>query len=605
MGPFAAALSFIAFVDPRLRVLVWAALVMASGSLIRERKIHFTPVLALSLAAVNCLGFSIGADSLKYMAYPSSILVDRDLDFSNQFQRVEFFHEGRTPTGLTPNALSIGPGLLWTPAILLTHLWLSLTGGQVDPLLLSAPYYAAAGATTILLVLASAFLLTRSFADRFGRAESVISVLAVLLASPMLYYVLVQPLMSHGLTFALAAACLASTFRAEQSRELSRWALCGALLGLTMLCRAQAAPLVLVILAGLWRARAGWRAAAVVGVSAFTAFAPQPIVWRVVYGSFLTIPQGDTFINWTGAHALDVLISADRGFFNWHPLMLFGLLGLIVGMRGLGPYAGASLAIFGFNTYLNGSLEDWHASAAFGGRRFDIVLPVLALGLAGLLSRARVTLSRRPLLFPVLVLVLACVWNASLIDLVKGRPPGAAPWDELVAQQVRQARRMADGTVGRLGVGARDAVYRIFVGLATYHNYRPGGDFDLATLEPRFVRGGWSEVTAWDDGSLFRYLLHPQACIAIPLDEPFDLRGYVLARSPARIRDQHLTLVLNGRVLTEAFLPSAWTEIPFNALRSFWVAGENEFCVRARHKRPGDEGDDLAYAAAVIKVQLP
>jgi hypothetical protein len=285
--------------------------------------------------------------------------------------------------------------------------------------------------------------------------------------------------------------------------------------------------------------------------------------------------------------------------------MLLGLLGLIVAMRGLGAYAAAALGVFGFNTYLNGSLEDWHASAAFGGRRFDIVLPLLALGLAGLLSRARPALSRRPLLLPAIGLVLAGFWNASLIDLVKGKPPGAAPLDELAAQQVRQARRVVDGTVGRLGVRARDVIYRAFVGLATYHNYRPGGDFDLATLEPRFIREGWSGVTAWDDGSLFRYLLHPQGCIVIPLDEPFDLRGFLLARSPARIRDQHVTLVLNGRVLTEAPLPATWTEIPFNAPRDLWVAGENEFCVRARHKRPGDEGDDLAYAAAVIKVQLP
>ncbi len=89
------------------------------------------------------------------------------------------------------------------------------------------------------------------------------------------------------------------------------------------------------------------------------------------------------------------------------------------------------------------------------------------------------------------------------------------------------------------------------------------------------------------------------------LGDPLDLRGFALARSPARIRDQYLTLVLNGRVLTKAPLPSVWTEVPFNAPRGLWVPGENEFCLRAIHKRPGDEGEALAYAAAVIKVQLP
>lgn len=605
MGAFAAALSFIAFVDPRLRPLVLAGAGLALISLNRSRERVYLPALALSLAIACALGFSVGADSLNYFAYTSSILADRDLDLSNQWAALGFDATSRTATGLIPNPMAVGPGLLWLPAAAFAHFWLNLTAGPAHPLLLASPYYAAAAGTTIAILLASALLLTRTLSARFGRTESGTAVAGVILASPILYYVLVQPLMSHGLTFAFSAGLLALSLRAEQTRTPRAWAFAGVALGLAMLCRAQAAPLGLVIGAGLWRARAGWKDVAAAAAAALLAFGAQLMTWRVLYGEFMIIPQGDGFIDWTGRYAMDVLISADRGLFNWHPVLLLGLIGLAGCTRGLGAYGAAGLVVFAFSTFLNGSVMDWNASAAFGGRRFDVVLPLLALGLAALFARSRQVLAKRPLILPVFGIVAAVLWNISLIDILSGKPASAMPLDDLAAQQVQQARRVADGTVGRLGVGARDAVYRAFVGLATYHNYRPGGDFDLATLEPRFVRGGWSEVTAWDDGSLFRYLLHPQACIVIPLDEPFDLRGYVLARSPARIRDQHLTLVLNGRVLTEAFLPSAWTEIPFNALRSFWVAGENEFCVRARHKRPGDEGDDLAYAAAVIKVQLP
>lgn len=605
MGVAAAILSGLALVDPRLKALAFAGLALALGSLVRDRSRIFAPVLALCLLVSAWTGFSIGADSLNYMAYPSSLLADQDLDFSNQLQRLEFPSRGRTATGLVPNALSVGPGLIWMPAIALTHLWLSWTGGATDPLLLAAPYYAAAAATTIFFLLASALLLVRALSERFGRTEALIAVLAVLLASPLLYYVLVQPLMSHGLTFAFVAGCLVFTFRAERERELHQWALCGVMLGLAMLCRAQAAPLLFVVAAGLWRARAGWKEMLAAGASALVTFAPQLLVWRIVYGSFVTIPQGDAFIEWTGAHALDVLVSADKGLFNWHPVLLFGLVGLVVAMRGLGAYALAALAVFAFTTYLNGSLVDWHASAAFGGRRFDVVLPLLAIGLAALLARSRRVLARRPLLLPASFLILASLWNVSLIDGLRGRPATALPLDDLATLQVLQARRAVDGTLGRLGSGVREAVYRVFVGLFTYQNYRPGGDFDLATLEPRFMRGGWSDVKAWDDGAFFRYLLHPRACIVIPLDEPFDLRGFVLARSPARIKDQRLTLILNGKVLTEAPLPAEWTEVPFQAARGLWRGGENEFCMIAAQRRPGDEGDDPAYAAAVVKVQLP
>lgn len=605
IGAFAAGLSVLAFVDPRLRGLIWAALLTALVSLIRDRRRVFLPLLAFTVAVPALAGFSTGADSLNYFAYTSSILADRDLDFANQWARLGFETSSRTSTGLVPNAMAAGPGLIWTPAVALAHAWLSATGGATDPLRLSGPYYAAAAATTLGFLLAAVLLLVRTLSSRFGDAEARLAVFSVVFASPLLYYAAVQPLMAHALAFAFAGCGLALTLRAERDRTLSAWALSGGSVGLAMLCRAQAAPLLLIVVAGLGRTRAGWKPALAAAFAAFAFFSPQLLAWKILYGSFVTIPQGAGFIDWTGRHALDVLVSADRGLFNWHPLMILGLLGLLFAMKGLGAYAVSALAVFGFTAFLNGSVRDWNASAAFGARRFDLVLPLLALGLAALLSRLRPMLASRPFLLPALALALAAAWNLSLIDLGRGRPASALPLDDLARLQAGQARRLADASFGRLGPRARDLVYRAFVGLFVYENYRPGGEFDLATLEPRFLKGGWSEARQWDDGAAFRYLLFPEGCIVIPLNEPFDLRGFVRARSPARIENQRVTLILNGRPLSEADLPARWTDLPFEAPERFWRSGENEFCVRAAKRRPGDEGDDLAYAAAVVGIQLP
>lgn len=605
IGAAAAVLSALALVDPRLRGLIWAGLFLAALALLRDRKRVFLPVLALLLALPFFMGFSIGADSMDYYAYTSSLLGDGDLDFSNQWSRLGFPPQPRTATGLSPNVMPAGPGLLWAPAVFVAHLWLTVTGGPTDPLRLSPSYYSAAVVATLAVLLAAVLALGRALAARFGGAEGWLAVLSVVLASPLLFYATVQPLMSHAFTFAFASACVALTLRAERERSISLWAWCGASLGLAMLCRAQTVALLMILIAGLWRARAGWKTVLVVGITAFLCFAPQLLTWKALYGSFVTIPQGNNFIDWSGSHTLDVLISADRGLFNWHPLLLFGLSGLIFAMKGHGAYAVSALAVFAFTAFLNGSVTDWNGSGAFGARRFDPALPLLALGMAALLSRLRPLLARRPLLLPALGLALAVAWNISLIDLVRGRPATAIPLDDLARRQALQARRALDASVGRMGPSARDAIYRAFVGLFAYLNHRPGGRFDLAILDSRFLRPGWSEVQRWDDGSAFRYLLFPGACISIPLDEPLDLHGFVRARSPARIRDQRLTLTLNGRWLSTAALPADWTDIPFEAPRRFWQRGENEFCMTAARKRPGDEGDDQAFAAAVIRVQLP
>ncbi|MBX7187651.1 MAG: glycosyltransferase family 39 protein, partial [Vicinamibacteria bacterium] len=447
--------------------------------------------------------------------------------------------------------------------------------------------------------------LARSLAERFGTAEARLAVIAVATASPLLYYSFVQPLMSHGLTFAFAALCVAFTLRAERDRSLAAWCLSGACLGLAMLCRAQSAPLALFLLAGLWRSRAGWKAALSATLAASALFLPQPVVWKLMYGSLLTIPQGSGFVDWTGRHAVDVLISADRGLFNWHPLLLLGLAGLLLALRGSREYGVAALGVLSFTAYLNGSVRDSNASGAFGGRRFDLVLPLLAFGLAVLLRVIRPVLEKSPLLLPALGATLAFAWNVSLIDGLSGRPAAPLPLEDLARLQAVQARRAADATLGWLGPGVRNLIYRSFVGVFAYQNYRPGGDFNLADLEPRFLKAGWSDVQIWDDRTAFRYLLFPEACIIIPLDEPFDIRGFIRARSPARIKEQRLTIVLNGRRIAEAELPSSWTEIPFTAPRAFWRRGENDVCIRAARKRPGDEAGDLAFAAAVERVQLP
>lgn len=598
IGRLAAASGLLALVDPRLGVLALPALLLALGSLLRDRSRVFLPVLAVCLVGLRLIGFSVGVDSPVYFAYTSSLLADRDLDFSNQWARLAL--------NITwPNPQPVGPGLLWAPAVSLTHLWLLASGGVTDPLLIGPPYFAAAAATSITVVLAGTFLLARTLGQIHGFAPSWLAVLASIGASPVLYYVTVLPLMSHGLTFGLAAITVALTLRAAREGGVRAWVACGALLGLTVLCRTQAAVLVLFVLAGLWRARASVRVCVFTGLTALAVFSPQFLVWRVLHGSFVTIPQEEGYLDLTRRHVVDVLLSADRGLFNWHPILLLGLIGLVVVVRGRGVYCLAALVILGATAFVNGAVRDWNGSDAFGARRFDLVIPLLAFGMAGLFARVRPFLSRRPLLIPAVVIVAATLWNASLIDLRQGRTLTAFPLDELAALQTEQARRLADATIGRLGVGPRALIYKVFVGLFAYDNSWPGGDFDLATLEPRFLRKGWSGVEMWDDGAKFRYLLYPEACLVIPLNEPFDLRGHLLARAPARIDGQRLTLLLNDRILAVADLPPGWTEIPFTAPRHLWNPGENRFCVKAAKKRPGDLGDDLSYAAAVVRVQLP
>jgi hypothetical protein len=610
LGLVAASLAVFALVEPRVSFLGAACGLACLVALIRLGRNGLSlellaPLVGLFAGVIAVVGYNLGADSLNYLATLASLLQDFDLNQANQLESWGYGAPPRGPLGEPTNAQPIGPALIWAAPAMLAHGY-ALLVREYATNFASPPYFGAAIATSLVIALSGAIALARLLSRELGASASAIAVTAAVLASPIVFYLVAQPMMAHGLTFGFASWAIVAVSRGVTTDSPRDWRLAGIALGLAMACRFQAAVLIaLVPILGGFAPKMLLRRLLLLSPTALLMVLPQMWAWWRIFGVPVLVPQGSGFMNWLSPHWVDTLMSADRGLFNWHPILLLGLLGLLLTRRPFSRLALSGLAIFALTAWVNGAVRDWNGSDAFGARRYDLVIPFFAVGMARLLAAITPLLTRRPLLLPALFLAAAASWNASFAADYGKVFIASAPPDDVAAAQARRIRRGLDATVGRLGPRMRYRIYDAFVGLFTYRNYRPGGDFDLATLEPRFLRAGWSEVLPFDDGILFRYVLFPEACIVIPLEEPFDLRGFVLARSPARIKDQRISISLNGQVVKEDLLPAAWTEVHFVAPSRFWIAGENQFCMRFSKKRPGDEGDDLTYAAAVARVQLP
>jgi hypothetical protein len=610
LGLAAGALAVFSLVEPRVSFLgPWCALacLVVFVSLAREGiRYHLLPsLIGLFAGIIAHVGYNLGADTLSYLANLASLLQDFDLDQSNQLVAWGLDASEAGPAGMSINAHPVGNAFVWAGPALIAHGYAILAGIYATNFV-SPPYLGAVIATNLAIALSGALALARLLARQVGLGAATLAVSASVLASPVVFYLTEQPLMSHGLAFGFASWAIVAVARASRSDEISDWLWAGAAIGAATACRFQAAVLfALVPLLGAWDAKALLRRAFWVSPSALLMLLPQIVVFLKTFGQPFAIPLGSGFMDWASPHWADTLFSADRGLFNWHPMLVLGLFGLLLPRRSLGRLALSGAVVFTLTVWINGAVRDFNASDAFGARRYDIVFPFFAIGFARLLAAITPILARRPLALPALFLALAAAWNLSFMADYGKVFIASAPLADVASAQVHRLRRGAEASLGWLGPRMRFRIYDAFVGLYTYRNYQPGGNFDVATMESRFMGKGWSAIQGWDDGSVFRYLLYPQACILIPFETPFDLRGFVLARSPARIKDQRVTLILNGRTLTVAHLPPEWTEVPFVAPRDRWRAGENEFCIRADKKRPGDEGDDPAYAAAVIRVQLP
>ena len=365
------------------------------------------------------------ADAPYYHVYLESMLVDHDLDFTDEYKITgNWYRFGKTPTGRPGNVFGIGPALFELPLFAVGR-DIARLGGQV-PDGFSGPEVAAAMLASLLATLGALLFAYRLLRRRFG-ADHLAAVVPLLLAcgGPVVYYAIRQPGYAHPFaTFWVAwfvdawdASFGAAGQHAAKPRRLRVWLGLGALLGAATLARPQTVLWGVLLVAaaaddlrravapgpaagasggggprravgvrGLGRALAESAPRWVAGAGvALLCFLPQLIAWHQIYGSFWLVPQGPGFMRWDSPAWREVLFSSRNGLLPWAPLYALAALGLLVAVwrsprLGLGVVIGIALQVVA-----NGAVWDWWAGGSFGGRRFDSCFIGFAVGLGALL----------------------------------------------------------------------------------------------------------------------------------------------------------------------------------------------------------------------------
>ena len=373
----------------------------------------------------------IASDGIFYYAPLRSIVIDRDLDFENEYRilgaQPGYFNP--TITGRLPNNFSIGPALLWTPAFLVAHGVAKL--GLYRPTGFGYPYFTLVATMTVLYGFCGV-VWTYRLARAYTKSQAaLVAALFVWLGSFHLWYMVYEPSMSHAPAMATVAALLLFAHRGVQGWK--SFALAGAIGGVVVLMRWQNAVYLPVVLLVSWmqHGRPKWKEVAAFGSAILVVFMPQSLYWNALYGRFFLLPQGSGYVQWFSPEFEAILFSARHGLLSWSPIVFFGLLG-VVGLARRAPALALGLVISGFlSLYVNACVQDWWGGASFGSRRFDGLLPTVVLGLSVVLEWLVVMVRRHPWLSVTSVFLPLVVWNWLLMGIYfRGAipPDGSHSW---------------------------------------------------------------------------------------------------------------------------------------------------------------------------------
>jgi len=419
-------------------------------------------LLLLFLLSLPLLNPWVRGDGVGYYAFARAPLISHNLDFTRDYQEANAsFREGRldengqpraefrTPTGHLDNHFTVGPGILWSPFLLVAHVVVLLAramGSSVVADGFSAPYRIAMALATALygfLGLLLSFRLARQYVEE---RWALLATIAIWWASSLPVYMYFNPSWSHAHSAFVVALFLWYWHETRLSRSLPQWLVLGAIVGLMLnVYYANLLLLVVLVFEAVRQYLAAFRGSAKPGESA-----GQLFVKHLLFGAVVVVCLLPTFLtrlyiyggifesgylplsewSWRSPYLLAVLFSANHGLFSWTPVLAFAVAGLFLFWRRQ-PRVGGMFLVAALAFYLFiACYPDWAGISSYGNRFFVSLTTLFILGLSVSLDSIASFFRNRRVALAAASAVLLCFifWNFGLMfqwgsHLVPARGP--------------------------------------------------------------------------------------------------------------------------------------------------------------------------------------
>lgn len=386
----------------------------------------------------------VRGDGVGYYAFARSLLVEHRLDFTKDWlQANTSFRIGHvdpdgqiakasyTSTGRLGNHFSVGPAILWSPFLIVTHVCVLLydsLGGHVVADGFSRPYTISMAFATALFGFLAIWISFRIARAYVSERWAFLAALGIWFASSLPVYMYFNPSWSHAHSAFTVALFVWFWNRTRVARSIQQWVILGALGGLMMNVYYVNALVLLFplleTLTGFWKARRAPEASHVVRLflnNLFFAFVvlivfvPTLITKKIIYGNFLNFGYTEHW-DWKSPALLRVAFSSEHGLFSWTPIIILAVIGLFFLRRHDRLLATCSITVFAAYIYTIGCYENWAGLSSYGSRFFVSLTSLFILGLAASFDfLGRAWSQRRAAVITPAVTAVFILWNLGMI----------------------------------------------------------------------------------------------------------------------------------------------------------------------------------------------
>lgn len=331
--------------------------------------ILFFILLSIMVSHAVFLKKTVYGDGIFYFSWLRSIVVDKNIDFTNEYAHFSVT-QPVSASGVLTNKYAIGPAIFWSFSYIPLYSILRGTGYEF-------PYELITGLSSVFFGLTSLLLLYRLLSKTVDERSALASICAIAGATPFLFYGSVDPVNSHVIAF-FASTVFLSYALSNKPKPL--------VIGLLLGCVGLARPMDMLV--GLPVFFLYRKNLIPIFFGVFLGFFPQMILWFLQTGGIFVSPYAVSHEGFALArpHIVETLFSPSYGIFSTNPIVLLSFIGFFLPWKTFRMNKYLVAGTLAIAVYLIGSWSTYWQGATYGNRMFLSFLPLVAFPLSRFLS---------------------------------------------------------------------------------------------------------------------------------------------------------------------------------------------------------------------------